>query len=282
MTQVHWLGLCCVLIGAASAEDLPPAVSTNLCADLWLTQLGAPEQIVALSQQSHNVRLSPIADVARHYPSNRGSVEELLVLKPARALVYQGWNGRGQAHWLADHGIALIAPEYPTTWDATLINAQQIAEALGRAHAGQALIEQIDAQMQALSGQLPPYRVLYLRPNGGSAGQDTYIDALLAHLGLRNLAAEQGLRGWGRVSLEQLIMEPPDLLLLGYFDQPQAVTQSGYARHPLTQALFERLPTVSIPATAWGCGGLELVDTARLIVERIAKFTHDGAILEDD
>ncbi len=269
MTQVHWLGLCWLLMGTAFADGLPSAVSTNLCADLWLTQLGAPEQIVALSQQSHNVRLSPIADVARHYPSNRGSVEELLVLKPARALVYQGWNGQGRAHWLAQHGIELVAPGYPITWNDTLNNAQQVADALGGDPAQRTLIEQIDAQMQALRGQLPPYRVVYLRPNGGSAGRGTYIDDLLQHLGLRNLAAEQGLRGWGRVSLEQLLIDPPDLLLLGYFDQPQAITQSGYARHPLTQALFERLPTLSIPATAWGCGGLELVDTARLIVERV-------------
>jgi len=262
------------LPAAATGADqpLPTVASTDLCSDLLLLQIGAPSQILSVSATAQDPALSPLAAAAARYPANHGRVEELLHLGPDIALVYLGWDGRGFADLLAGQGIRVEPLPYPGGWQQTLSTTRDTAALIGRAGAGAELAAAADARMQALAGALPPYRVLYLRPNGGTAGAGTYVDDVLTHLGLRNLAAEQGYRGWGRFPLEHLVAEPPDLFLLGYFDQAQPLTKSTYARHPLLRELLTRTPAVSVPTGGWGCGGIELVDVAERIAAKIAAL----------
>jgi iron complex transport system substrate-binding protein len=111
--------------------------------------------------------------------------------------------------------------------------------------------------------------LLYLRPSGGTAGKGTYVDDLITRLGLRNLAAEHGDLGWGRFPLERLVTSPPDIFLLGYFDQARSPAASAYGRHPVLRTILDATPSISVPTRTWGCGGLELVDAAEQIVTRI-------------
>jgi len=267
----------CLLAHCALAAALPSVASTDLCGDLLLLQIADPQQIRALSNAAANPELSPLAARARGYPTNRGTVEELLLLRPEIALVYQGWTGRGYAELLDGRGVQITPLPYPVDWDTALQTARTTAALIDRAAQGAALVAAAERRMLSLAERTSPYRVLYLRPNGGSAGAGTYVDDLLRRLGLRNLATEQGLRGWGRFPLEQLVADPPDLFLLGYFDQTQPLSKSGYARHPLLRDMLARTPSVAVPAGGWGCGGLELVEIAELIVARITALPHvDG------
>jgi iron complex transport system substrate-binding protein len=259
---------------AAPPADLPTVASTDLCADLLLLQLADPDQIVSVSTAATDPELSPFVAQARRYPTNRGSVEELLVLRPEIALVYQGWNGRGHSDLLGGRGVQVVPLPYPSGWDDTLQTVRDTTALLGRGAFGAALIERTERRMQALADRTPPLRVLYLRPNGGTAGEGTYVDDLLRRLGLRNLAADSGLRGWGRFPLERLLMTPPDLFLLGYFDQAQPHSKSAFARHPLFRQMLERIPVIAVPAGNWGCGGIELVSVAEDIVAQIDDLSN--------
>lgn len=260
-----------------ATPGLPRVVSTDLCADLLLLQIADARQIVSVSQGAADPALSPLAAQAQRYPTNRGSVEELLHLRPDLALVYQGWDGRGHARLLAGQGVRVVPLPYPSNWASALQTARATAALIGRGGFGAALADSAEQRMRALAARMPPYRVLYLRPNGGSAGQGTYVDDLLQRLGLRNVAAEQGLRGWGRYPLERLVTDPPDLFLLGYFDQAQPRARSGFARHPLLRDLLAATPTIAVPPGGWGCGGLELVEVAERIVAQIDDLPLPGA-----
>jgi iron complex transport system substrate-binding protein len=267
-----WLGLCSSGIAAPS---LPSVVSTNLCADLLLLRLGAPGQIRSVSYQAQNPAQSPVAERARQYPANRGAVEELLYFDPKIALTYLGWSGRPHAELLAERGMQVVTLPYPRTIEDAFSMTTAIAQAIGRDAAGQRAVTQARARVKALSNTAatwhPAPRVLYLRPNGGTAGSETYVDAMLNLLGLRNLAADKGMRGWGTLPLERLVADPPDLFLLGYFDQAQPQSKSRYGRHPLLRKLLQQVPSIQLPSsTAWGCGGLELIDAAALIAEQLA------------
>jgi iron complex transport system substrate-binding protein len=254
---------------AAPPADLPTVASTDLCADLLLLQLADPEQILSVSTAATDPAVSPFVAQARRYPTNRGSVEELLLLRPAIALVYQGWTGRGHRDLLDSRGVRVVPLPYPSGWDDTRQTVRDTSALLGRTAFGLDLIEQTERRMQTLADRTPPLSVLYLRPNGGTAGEGTYVDDLLRRLGLRNLAADSGLRGWGRFPLERLLTDPPDLFLLGYFDQAQPYSKSAFARHPLFRRMLERIPVIAVPAGNWGCGGIELVSVAEDIVAQI-------------
>ncbi|NVZ10958.1 ABC transporter substrate-binding protein [Allochromatium humboldtianum] len=273
-----WLWICLALCvsPALALDDVarPSVMSTNLCADLLLLRIADPAQIRSVSRQSQDSRLSSIADRARAYPANRGGVEDLLYFKPDIALVYQGWMGRRHAERLAGQGIEVVALPYPKGWDDALQTARTIAARIGRAETGAALADAFERRMQALarSGHEQAPRLLYLRPSGGTAGPGTYVDDLITRLGLRNLAAEQGIKGWGRFPLERLASTPPDVFLLGYFDQAQSPARSAYGRHPLLHSLLERTPVIGLPGHAWGCGGLELLDVAERLSEQLADI----------
>ncbi len=265
-----------LLVHCGATAALPGVASTDLCGDLLLLQIAEPDQIRSVSAAAADPALSPLAARAQGYPTNRGTVEELLHLRPEIALVYQGWTGRGHAGLLAGRGVQVEPLPYPADWDIALQTARKIAALIGRTAQGEAVVAAAMRRMRSLAERTPPYRVLYLRPNGGSAGSDTYVDDLLRRLGLRNLASEQGLRGWGRFPLEQLVAQPPDLFLLGYFDQTQPLSKSGYARHPLLRELLERTPSIAVPTGGWGCGGLELVAIAEQIVAQITALPNVG------
>jgi iron complex transport system substrate-binding protein len=258
----------------AASAPLPSVMSTNLCADLLLLRLGAPEQIRSVSVQSQDPSQSPVAALASRYPGNRGAVEELLYRQPEMTLTYLGWSGRPHTELLIDQGIELVPLPYPSELEDALTMTLDIAQAIGREAVGQHEVAKARARIEALSATAADTdwtpRALYLRPNGGTAGSETYVDAMLELLGLRNLAAEHGVRGWGSLPLERLLSDPPDLLLLGYFDQTQSPSRSRYGRHPLFSSLLEQVPSIQMPShSAWGCGGLELIDAAELIADRI-------------
>jgi iron complex transport system substrate-binding protein len=248
-------------------------VSTNLCADLLLLRLGQRDQIRSVSRQAQDPAVSPVVEKAARYPANQGAVEELLYFAPDVALTYLGWSGRPHAELLARQGIRTLALPYPQDLNDALEMTRSIARAIGRPRLGDAAATAATDRIAALASEPRPYRTLYLRPNGGTAGSETYVDAMLQLLGLRNLAAEQGIRGWGRMPLEQLIADPPDLVLLGYFDQSQPRSKSRFARHPLLAALLAEVPTIRMPSSsAWGCGGLELIDAAEHIAAQLERL----------
>ncbi len=265
-----WLLAGWLVAGQAVAAGLPTVVGTNVCADLLLLNIASPRQILSLSRQSRDSGWPWLTQAAAAYPSNRGSVEELLALKPDIALVYRGWAGRRHAELLARQGIRVIAVSYPGDWDDALEAARAVGAEIGRGTEAAAVAASAAARMDALAATPRGQHVLYLRPNGGTAGQGTYVDDVLRRLGLRNLAAEQGIRGWGRFPLERLVADRPEVFLLGYFDRPLALSGSAFGRHPLFRRLLDGARSIQVPAGAWGCGGLELVQAA----EQIAVAIH--------
>jgi len=270
---LYWLVLVVGLgvLGPGMAAG-PKVVSTDLCSDLLLLQIAHPQQILSVSAAARNPDLSPLAERAARYPANRGSVEELLRLSPDIALVYQGWNGRGHGALLARRAVQVVPLPYPSNWPEALAIARRTAELIGRVDEVERLVAQAERRIATLSDRLPPLRVLYLRPNGGSAGLGTYVDDLLRRLGLRNIAAEQGMRGWGRFPLEHLVGSPPDVFLLGYFDQVHPRSKSAYGRHPVLRDLLDRVPVVHVPGGGWGCGGIEMVEVAEHIVAQVLSI----------
>jgi len=267
-----WLLPCWLSALQADPAALPTVVGTNVCADLVLLSVADPAQILSLSRQSLHSGWPWLEETAAAYPSNRGSVEELLQLKPDIALVYLGWGGRRHAKLLARQGIRVLPVPYPGDWTDALETARRVGAEIGRPVEASAAADAAEARMQALAETARGQRVLYLRPNGGTAGKGTYVDDVLTRIGLRNLAAEQGIHGWGRAPLERLVGNAPDVFLLGYFDQPQARTSSAFGRHPLFRAMLDRTPSIAVEAGAWGCGGLELVQAAEQIAAALDRL----------
>lgn len=244
-----------------------------------LLQLADPDQILSLNNKSSDPRYASadIIEQARRYHANQAQVEEILYLKPDLVLADPFWQGNKYAALFAKQGIQIVQVPYPQNWNQGIENAGLVAEAIGRGDHGSALINDTRARIQRLRAAPRPLLTLYLRPNGGTAGRETYVDDLMQALGLRNMASELGMTGWASMPLEELIQTQPDLFLLGYFDLEQPLLDSGHSRHPRLQAMLERSHHFSIPIGAWGCGGAELIEIAEDLAAQIDRLDIKGS-----
>jgi iron complex transport system substrate-binding protein len=152
-----------------------------------------------------------------------------------------------------------------------------IGAQLQRADAATALVTHVQQRLARLHDTPRPYSALYLRPNGGSAGTGTYVDAVFAAAGLRNHAADQGQNGWGRFALETLVARPPDLFVFSDFIRDTAYSRSGFGRHPLLQNLLQQRPVISLAGKYWGCGNWQLIEAAEDIAAQIDRLVPASA-----
>ena len=263
---------------AASSAALPRVMSTNLCADMLVLGLADPAQIVSVSRKSQDPRRTDMYEQARRHPVNDGSAEEVLALRPDVVLASRRWQARHQAALFERHGIEIVTVPYPTDWDGIFASTRQIAGRLGRSAAGEALVANVQARIAHLQASTHPACALYLRPNGGSAGAGTYVDAVLQAAGVRNHAAESGRRGWGRVALEEVITDPPDVFVVSSMLNDTAYARSGFARHPLMRTLLAERPVVRMDGNDWGCSNWQLIEAAEDIAAQLARLSPPAAM----
>ncbi len=261
---------------AVSAADagrpLPRVMSTNLCADVLVLSLADPSQIVSVSRKSQDARRTSLHALAQHFASNDGGAEEVIAQRPDIVLVSRRWQARHQASLFEHHGIEVLTVPFPNTWEGIFSSTRHIAAQLGRAEAGDALVADVQARIARLQANPHHARALYLRPNGGSAGAGTYVDVVFQAAGVRNHAAEAGRSGWGRVALESLIADPPEVFVLSNMINDSAYARSSFSRHALMQALLAQRPLIRMDSNDWGCSNWQLIEAAEEIAAQLGRL----------
>lgn len=257
---------------AAAVGTLPTVVSTNLCADILALSLAAPAQLLSVSRKSQDPRVSSMPRQAQHFPANDGSAEEVIALRPDIVLASRRWQMRYQRELFERHGIRVVVVPVPVSWDDIFSSTEALAAELGREAAGAALVADVRARLQRLAAEPRPLSLLYLRPNGGSAGLDTQVDTLFRAVGVRNHAAEGGRRGWGRYSLEELVSDPPDIFVAGELLRDTAYANSTFIRHGSIGALMAARPVLRFSGNHWGCSNWQLIEAAEDIAAQIDRL----------
>ncbi|MCY1281445.1 putative ABC transporter PGF-CTERM-modified substrate-binding protein [compost metagenome] len=253
----------------ALAGALPRVVSTNQCADMLALRLAAPGQLLSVSSKSRDPQLSSMAEQARRVPANHASSEEIIALHPDLVLASRRWQARNQAELLGRHGIEVLVVPYPTSWAEIFASTRLVAARLGRVAEGEALLADVQARLERLRQRPRPLRALYLRPNGGSAGRDTYVDTVFQAVGVINHQAALGRSGWGRFDLEDLVRRPPDLFVSADLPIDNGYAKSAFSRHPRLQHLTASRPLLRVDGNRWGCSDWQLVDSAERLAAQI-------------
>ena len=263
---------CAAVSADGVGHPLPRVMSTNLCADVLVLSLADPSQIVSVSRKSQDVRRTSLHALAQRFASNDGSAEEVIAQRPDIVLVSRRWQARHQASLFERHGIEVLTVPFPNTWDAIFSSTRHIAAQLGRAEAGDALVADVHARIARLQANPRRARALYLRPNGGSAGAGTYVDVVFQAAGVRNHAAEAGRSGWGRVALESLIADPPEVFVLSNMINDSAYARSSFSRHALMQTLLAERPLIRMDGNDWGCSNWQLIEAAEEIAAQLGRL----------
>ena len=237
------------LTSANGAWCAPRVVSLDQCADQYVLALSPREAIAGLSFRAE-AGDSYLAAEASGLPKRRATLESLLATRPQ--VVVREWGGDLQLmRRLQARGVQVITLKDATDFDGVRANVREAAAALGEPTRGEALIGAMDRELAEAGGGRPSGKtVAYLTPGGATAGPGTLVDAMLRAAGLRN--AESG-AGYRTLSLERLALQPPEALVLGFFDAfSLGRTWWSPARSAPMQAARRRA-VVSLPGAILGC-----------------------------
>ncbi|MEM9012415.1 MAG: ABC transporter substrate-binding protein [Pseudomonadota bacterium] len=243
------------LAGPGAADDGSPrrVVSMNLCTDQLAMLVAAPGQLVSVSYLAQDPSASAMVEEAQAYGTNRGLAEEIFMIEPN--LVIAGtFTTRATVGLLRRLGVPLVEFAPANGLEDVRDRLAQMGAVLGREAAAAHLIADFDAGLAELrvgEGARPQAATYYA--NNYTSGTGTLASAVIEAAGLDNLADELGITGGGRLALETLVTEAPDLVITGRQFETPALAQEVLT-HPALAALQDRAGTAPVADRDWICG----------------------------
>lgn len=253
----------CLFSGLSFAKG-PKAVSLDSCADQYLLALADKDQIISVSKQSLATH-SYYRDRAKQVKTFDATLEQILYLNPTIILATEGAYNVLPA--LKNNGIKASTTTYGHKQDVIYQNILKFSELLEKKETGHKLIEVRKNQLDHLKS-LPKRKqtILYLTPSGFTAGIGTYVDDIIKMSGFISYAEKHNIISWQPLSLEQVIINPPDLIITNYFNQKNVhVSHWSLTQHPKTNELMKNIPTIDMPSSLVSCGGLFAAEAATYI-----------------
>lgn len=246
-----------------SAEDLPTVTSVNVCTDQYVMLLADPGQVSSISALSEDPFSSALAERAGDFAKNSGRAEAIALDAPD-IVVAHDWTDPALLNMLRTIGIEVV--QFPTVTALADIPAQlrRMGEVLNR----ESVAEDMAATFEARLEQFPepdsaaPLAAFFY-PNGYALGAGTLSHDILSHAGARNLSVELGLRGGGKLALEQVVLHQPDLLIAaprydGFSQSEDMTTHPALSEIPVIQSSRD-----------WSCGTPRALDAVADVARAI-------------
>ncbi|HEX8308975.1 MAG TPA: ABC transporter substrate-binding protein [Allosphingosinicella sp.] len=252
-------------VAAAAAEAAPRRVaSLNLCTDELLLMLGDPRQIVSVTHLAQQPAETRLWREARRYRRNDGSLASVAGFRPDLVLT-MGGGARDRERIARRLGIRVLDLPYPRSLGDIEQSVRSVAAALGRPAAGRAAL----APMERLNRGRPARSAdsIWLGGGGRTVGGGSLAARWMALAGFRQRAVVGD-----RVSLEQLLLRPPAVILRSDYRQGQYSGEQRWLSHPLARRV-RGARTIATDGRAWTCMGPLLAGE----IERLKGLTrHPG------
>jgi iron complex transport system substrate-binding protein len=222
----------------------PTIVSLNPCLDAILVEVAPPSQVLALSHYSRDPASSSIpAETAARFGVTGGTAEEVIAAQPDLVLasIFLPQPTRSA---LERAGLRVETFGSPTTVTESAEQVRAVARLTGRAAEGEALARRIAAPVPP-SGA--PIDALLWQEGEIVAGEQTLIAELLREAGFASDAARRGLGQAERVSLEAVLADPPQVLLVA--------GDAAGQRHPVLAGQLKATHIAAFDPALVYCGG---------------------------
>lgn len=199
----------------------PTIVSLNPCTDAILAEVAGPEQLLAISHYSHSAS-STSMDLAkaRRYGVTGGTMEEVVVLQPD-IVVAGTFMPPATRTALDDLGIEVVTFGIVSSVADTKEQIRDLALLAKAPEQGERLIADIDRALARGQSDAPDISAVVWQPSGIVPGEDALVSDLLRHAGFTSHSAAMGLQQADYLSLEQMLTNPPQVLLLAGQERSQ-------------------------------------------------------------
>lgn len=250
---------------APPAHAAPRVMSLDSCADQYVMALAPRPSIVGLSPRADDAD-SALRARAAGLPLKRATLESTLSARPDVVVRY--WGGDpGLLRGLERRGVRVVTIEDAADFDGVRRDVRAVARALGNAAGGERLVADMDAKLRASQGAWGGKRALYVTPSGFTAGPGTLVDSVLRGAGLVNAAERPG---FSAAPLESLVLNPPSLMVRGFFDARRG-DRWGAGRNPLLRRLGEGRTVADLPGAWLGCPAWFAADAVQMLAQAAPK-----------
>lgn len=257
------LAAVAALVPGAQAAAPHRIVSANLCADRLVLQLADRNDIVSVSRYAADPAMSTVVPLAAGIPANREDAEAIAALHPDLVVLGSSHTSRIAAAMLRALGIPVYIVPVANNIAGVRAAIRGVAAALGVPGRGAKMIAAMEARLDKLPAPGRHLRAAVYLAGGWSSGRGTLADALLTRAGLVNIAAQQGLSGFGALPLETLVAAQPDLLVFEAIGDTGPSVAGSLLHNPVLAESGARL--LNMPARLWACPDPAIVDAAALI-----------------
>ena len=152
--------------------------------------------------------------------------------------------------------------------DASLAQVRQLAELTGETELGEDLVTQIETALAGAAHTGVPTSTVLWQPGGIVPGEGALISELMAQSGFASHSAQRGLQQADFLSLERMLADPPDLLLVAGQERAQ--------QHPALAELTD-LRTERLESNLLFCGGPTIVRAAERLEDiRMSVRPREG------
>lgn len=261
--------LAVALLGGCSAAPVPAArqaaiaptvVSLNPCSDAVLAEVLPPVRLLAVSHYSHDpAGTSMDLAVARRFRATGGTVEEVLALDPD-IVVGSTFLQPATRAALEQAGVQVETFGIASSVAESQAQVRRLAAAVGEAGKGEALARRMAQAVARLERAAPkkPVGTVLWQPGGIVPGEGTLIGELLRRAGLANHTAARGMHQADFLPLEQVLADPPALLLIAGNERAQ--------HHPALDQLPQTRRAMFDPSLLY-CGGPSVIRAAARLEE---------------
>lgn len=263
----------CLLGAGTAAAELPRVASASICGDQFLLALADRKQIVSVSIEADGP-LSRYAERAGGLHKNRKSAEELL--GAGADVVLMDPRGEPKLFEMLEHvGIRVIRMPLSDSFADIEATVMEVSAAIGQPARGREMVDDMRGRVAALEASRPSGprpRFAYFRPDGGSAGSGTFVNTAMDAAGFDNLQASRGQSGWGTLPVEILVQDPPDGLIVSFFDTSKASLKRAFITQPYLKRLMAEKPVIGVPGKLWPCASPMVVEAAELLAAERARL----------
>nr|WP_282098872.1 ABC transporter substrate-binding protein [Qipengyuania sphaerica] len=254
----------CGAEGDRRASERPTIVSLNPCTDAILAEMAAPGQLLAISHYSKDPRASSMdPDDAARFAATGGTVEEILALDPD-IVVASTFIAPATRSALEDLGLRVEAFGNTASVEDSLEQVRALAEMAGDRAAGETLVRDIEQALELAQGSGTPLEAALWQPGGIVPGEASLVSDLLRRTGFRSYSASRGMAQADYLSLEQVVADPPEVLLVAGGETGQ--------RHPVLDEVVG-MRRESFDTRLIYCGGPTIIRAAR----RLADIRKDAS-----
>jgi len=264
----------CLSEGNAAALKPQRIVSLTLGTDEILLSLVGPHRILAVTTYALDANVSNVSEVAKAVPKHikNAGVETVVALEPDLVLA-ASYSAADVIKQLKDLGLPVVILTQFSSLEGIYENIRIVADAVGEVAKAEDIISEMQQRLAILAESIPEKSIrpvlLSYDISGWTAGSETTFDALVSLAGGRNLAAESGIVGHKKISLETVVAMNPEVMIFNTWTPDASHSNAALIKHPALQSV-----SAVQNGRLHGVPGKHLTTVSHYIVQGVEAMTR--------